>query len=306
MRFTIYQESRTGSRRSNQDRVSYCYSRDALLMVVADGMGGHLYGEVAAQIAVQYITEAFQREAAPKLEDPTLFLSRALLNAHHAIMDYAGDHLLKDAPRTTCVACVVQDGSAHWAHAGDSRLYHLRKGTLAALTRDHSRVQQMVEQGIISQQEAAVHPARNRIYSCLGAMQPPQIEFSPRVRLADGDVLALCSDGLWGPLDTETIAATLCGTNVMTAVPQLMSRAEDTAGASCDNLSIVAMIWEDDQAGSDSTVISTDTMPLDHFTTQMEGFARSRAGTPPGTELSDEEIENAIEEIQAAIRKFTR
>ena len=75
MKFTIYQESRPGRRPTNEDRIAYSYSRDSLLMVVADGMGGHLHGEVAAQIAAQYITEAFQREAHPLLKDPFLFLS---------------------------------------------------------------------------------------------------------------------------------------------------------------------------------------------------------------------------------------
>ncbi len=108
MRFTIFQESRIGRRKSNQDRMAYSYSRDALLMVVADGMGGHLQGEVAAQIAVQYLVESFQREAKPRLNDPFLFLSRGLTNAHCAILDYADERDIEDGPRTTCVACVIQ------------------------------------------------------------------------------------------------------------------------------------------------------------------------------------------------------
>ena len=70
MKFTIYQESRPGKRPNNEDRLAHCYSRDALMMVIADGMGGHYYGEIAAQIAVQCLTESFQREANPKIHDP--------------------------------------------------------------------------------------------------------------------------------------------------------------------------------------------------------------------------------------------
>jgi len=76
MKFSIYQESRTGMRANNEDRLAYCYSREALLMVVADGMGGHYYGEVAAQIAVQTLTEAFTREFRPRMRDPFLFLQK--------------------------------------------------------------------------------------------------------------------------------------------------------------------------------------------------------------------------------------
>ena len=205
MRFTIFQESRIGKRRTNQDRVAYSYTRDALLMVLADGMGGHLYGEVAAQISVQFIAQSFQQEARPKVTDPVLFLSRVLSNAHHAILDYAFDKHLADIPRTTIVACLIQEGVAHWAHAGDSRLYMIRKGRLVAQTRDHSRVQLMLDQGLLDAEAAAVHPGRNRIFSCLGGNHPPQIEFSRGVLLINGDVLAICSDGVWGPLDADTI-----------------------------------------------------------------------------------------------------
>ena len=112
MRFTIYQESRRGGRANNEDRIAYSYSRDALLMVIADGMGGHHYGEVAAQIAVQTLSDAFQRDARPRLTDPFLFLQKGIMNAHCAILDYANQHRLNDVPRTTCVACVIQDDIA--------------------------------------------------------------------------------------------------------------------------------------------------------------------------------------------------
>ena len=89
MRFTIFQDSRPGDRRDNEDRVGYAYAKDVLLMVIADGMGGHLHGEVAAQIASQFIAEAFQRNAQPRLADPLKFLLESITNAHHAIVDYA-------------------------------------------------------------------------------------------------------------------------------------------------------------------------------------------------------------------------
>lgn len=305
MRFTIFQESRIGTRRANQDRVAYCYSRDALLMVVADGMGGHLHGEVAAQIAVQYITEAFRRDATPQVEDPLLFLSKVLTNAHHAILDYANDRLLSEAPRTTCVACLVQDGVAHWAHAGDSRLYHIRGGRVIAQTRDHSRVQMLVEQGVIGAEAAAQHPGRNRVFSCLGGQHPPQVEFSKRTRLSEDDLLVLCSDGVWAPLGGDAIAHSLTGADVMTAVPVLLNMAERLAREDCDNLSIIALTWQEKNAVPTAGIISTKTLPIDHFTTQMEGFGKSRDGQL-SADLSDEEIERAIQEINAAIQKYSK
>ena len=306
MKFTIYQESRPGKRPTNEDRIAYSYSRDALLMVVADGMGGHLHGEVAAQIAVQYITEAFQREARPMLKDPFLFLSGALNNAHHAILDYAADRFLPEAPRTTCVACIVQDSIAYWAHAGDSRLYALRGGRVVSRTRDHSRVARMVEDGLISAADATRHPARNRIFSCLGGASAPQIDFSRKTPLMTGDIVLLCSDGLWGPLPEDVIPRALSTGNVLQASPALLNQAEARGGENADNLSVIAIRWEDSYAEDTLGSVSTKTMPADSFTTQMEAFAKARKGAQPLPNLSDEDIERAIQEINAAIKKFSK
>jgi serine/threonine protein phosphatase PrpC len=305
MKFTIYQESRIGRRASNQDRVAYSYSRDALLMVIADGMGGHLHGEVAAQIAVQYIVENFQREARSRLADPFLFLSRALTNAHHAILDYTGEKSMQDAPRTTCVACIVQDNVAYWAHAGDSRLYLVRAGRIMSQTRDHSRVQLMLDHGLIAEQEAANHPARNRVFSCLGGLSAPQIEFSRKTPLMAGDVVVLCTDGAWGPLGTDTIARSLSGASLMQAVPKLLQRAEEQAGKHCDNLSMLTMMWEQSYGETELGAVSTQTMPAGRVTTQMGGFSKDRA-QHGDTDLTDEEIERAIQEINAAIQKYSK
>jgi PPM family protein phosphatase len=300
MRFTIYQESRTGKRKSNQDRIAYCYTRDALLMLVADGMGGHEHGELAAHIAAQYIAQSFQRHAQPALHDPALFLSRALTGAHHAILDTSFDRRLPEAPRTTVVACVIQAGMAHWAHAGDSRLYLFRHGYVHKRTRDHSRVQLMVDQGLIDAAEADHHPGRNRIYSCLGGNHSPQIEYSARTPLYDGDTIALCSDGAWGPLGDDALLIGLTAHPPAKAVPLVLDRAEALAGHSADNLSVVAMCWHDDVGAISPDAISTRTMALNDINTQIDS-------NNPGlnnSDLDEDEIERAIREINAAIHKF--
>jgi len=244
MHFSIFQESRRGSRRSNQDRIAYCYSKDALLMLVADGMGGHPHGEVAAQLAAQFIAEAFRREAKPALSDPASFLRRSITGAHHAIIEHAAEARLAEVPRTTCVACIVQDRFACWAHAGDSRLYHIRNSSIVARTKDHSRVQQLVDQGRIREEAIGAHPERNLIFNCLGSAAPPQVEVSVMTRLDAGDTLMLCSDGLWGPLSGNRICAALQTADIMQAVPELLDEAERRAGRACDNLSVIALRWE--------------------------------------------------------------
>src|SRR5580765_2013469 len=110
MRFTIFQESRKGSRSVNQDRIAYTYARDVLLLVVADGMGGHAGGEIAAQICVRLFVERFQQEAKPLLKNPLNFLQDSMTRAHEALGSYANKFSMLETPRTTCVACVVQAG----------------------------------------------------------------------------------------------------------------------------------------------------------------------------------------------------
>ena len=301
MRFSIYQDSLQGGRANNEDRTTYCYSRDALLMAVADGMGGHHYGEIAAQIAIQTLADSFQHEAQPLIGDPFRFLQKAMSNAHHAILDYATLHHLKDSPRTTCVACLVQDNVAYWAHAGDSRLFLMRDGKVITQTRDHSRVRLLIEEGLITEVQAAHHPDRNKIYSCLGSPTPPEIEFSRKTPLEHGDILLLCSDGLWGVTSGEQMAISLHGTNLLEAVPTLMKQAEIKGGPHGDNLSVVAVHWEQSYVEEATSSISTQTMTQGEVTTRLEEFGRNPAYK---SDLTEDEIEKAIEEIRNAIDKY--
>lgn len=302
MQFSIYQESRRGARRSNQDRIAYCYSRNALLMVVADGMGGHPHGEIAAGVAVQFITEAFRREAKPGLSDPRSFLYRVIGAAHHAIIRNADDGGLAEAPRTTCVACVVQGNAACWGHVGDSRLYHIRDGAILAQTKDHSLVQQLVDSGRVRQEAVAAHPERNRILNCLGSARAPRVDLSEATPLNAGDTLILCSDGLWGPLSGKIIGSAILKTGVMQAVPDLLDEAERRAGRQCDNLSAVAVTWEKHSPAARPKEVPPQGQPMVGATMlpQQPGATETR-----DEYLSDEEIEHAIERIRSALKRQT-
>ncbi len=249
MNYTIVHDTRIGGREINQDRAAWLATESTVLMVVADGMGGHLQGEVAAQIAIDTLIERFRAEAKTRLADPAEFLAESLRQAHRTIVRYAAECRISAhvAPRTTCIACVVQDGKASWAHAGDSRLYlihqHPQGPVRVAHTRDHSVVQRMVDAGSISEAEAVGHPLRNRVFSCLGGDAAPQIEVSAAIPLQDGDLIALCTDGAWSPLG-ETLVAEIGRAPLTTTVPHLLDAAERAAGPGADNLTLVAMRWE--------------------------------------------------------------
>jgi len=239
MKFSIFQISRRGGREKNEDRMGYCYTRESGLFVLADGMGGHPEGEVAAQIALQTISALFQRQAKPQLENVQEFLSSALLAAHHQILRYATEKGMLDTPRTTLVAAVVQAGAASWIHCGDSRLYMVRGGELLTRTRDHSYLEL----------RNAPPPGldrinRNVLFTCLGSPTKPIYDSTGPVHLEQGDRILLCSDGLWGTISDEDIATQLSQQTVSNAVPDLVEAALRKAGESSDNVTVVALEWE--------------------------------------------------------------
>ena len=304
MRFTIFQESRKGSRKVNQDRIAYTYSRDTLLLVVADGMGGHAGGEIAAQIAVRLFIERFQQEAKPILKNPLKFLQDSLLRAHAALGSYASQFSMLETPRTTCVGCIVQAGHAYWAHVGDSRLYLFRQGGLIGATKDHSKVQYLVDQGIIGANDVASHPDRNKIFSCLGGLVDPVIDLSRRTPLRNADLIVLCTDGLWGMLSINELGSILDAYPINRAVDELLDHAELRAGEGGDNLSAVGVMWGD-PGKSGEEPLSTAVMPLDAVTTRLDSFLASRKADE-ALQITDEDIERAIQEIQTAIKKYSK
>ena len=305
MRFTIFQESRKGSRKLNQDRLAYTYSRDTLMLVVADGMGGHAGGEIAAQIAVRLFIERFQQEAKPVLKNPLKFLQDTMLRAHAALGSYANQFSMLETPRTTCVCCIVQGAHAYWSHVGDSRLYLFRQGALVGSTKDHSKVQYLVDQGIITTEEVADHPDRNKIFSCLGGLIDPVIDLSRRTPLRNGDILLLCTDGLWSVFPPSEIATWLTSTPILKTAPQMLREAEKRGGGDGDNLSAIIIRWGPETLTDDVSTTITETMDLGEFQTQIDHtLTLSRKGTQ--RDLTDDEIEHAIEEIQSTIQKYRR
>src|SRR3954470_8209995 len=302
MRFTIFQDSKVGDRETNEDRVGYSYSRDVLLLVIADGMGGHAQGEVAAEIAVAEITRRFQQEARNKLKSPFDFLVSAIQSAHRAIVSHAVERNLLECPRTTCVACIVQNGRAFWAHAGDSRLYVLRHGELLAATHDHSKVQQLIDSGAITPEAASRHPDRNKIFSCLGGVVPPIIDVGQDVALEVGDTILLSTDGFWAQIPTNIVASMLRKQTILDLMPGLVAEAQRRARGESDNITVVAMTWENQD---DPMIADTQSLDDEQFETSAD-ITQQLGGGAPVEDVSDEDIERAIEEIQNAIRKVPR
>ncbi|HEX8741446.1 MAG TPA: PP2C family serine/threonine-protein phosphatase [Casimicrobiaceae bacterium] len=305
MRFTIFQDTRRCGREINEDRLAYTYSREALLLVVADGMGGHLGGEIAAQIIVRLFVERFQQEAQPILRNPLGFMQETMLRGHAALASYASRFAMLETPRTTCVAAIVQRGSAYWAHAGDSRFMLLRQGRLIGATRDHSKVQYLVDQKLITPAEAASHPDRNRIFSCLGGAVEPVIDLSRRTPLKNGDLLILCTDGLWSVYPQAELATMLTSTPVLDVGPRIMREAELRGGPDGDNVSAIIVRWGPEGLADEPSTI-TDDLAAGEFGTGLDDTVSLADRSGAARDLTEEEIERAIAEIQSTIQKYRK
>jgi serine/threonine protein phosphatase PrpC len=301
MKFTLYQESRIGKRSYQQDRLAHWQTRDALFMAVADGMGGHAHGEVAAQIAVDCLGSAFRNEAKPAVADPDKFLFTAISRAHAMILHQtqrqglAQDHA--GSPRTTIVACLVQGGYAFWSFVGDSRLYVIRDGRILTRTRDHTPVQMLIDAGRIREEAAATHPDRNKLLQCLGGPRPPRVEPTAQARLLEDDLVLLCSDGFWGPLTQRQLLMGLLGKDLKKALPELLTLSESRAGPRCDNLSVLAIQWHDKAVAAP---VEPVTVPMEEMPTDVRDFT---ATEPDFMHMSDAEIERQIAEIKKALQK---
>lgn len=294
MKFSVFQVSRKGGREKNEDRMGYCYTREAVLFVLADGMGGHPEGEVASQIALQTVSALFQKEAKPALKDVPAFLGASLMAAHHQIIRYAGDKGMLDTPRTTLVVAVVQDGTVTCVHCGDSRLYVVRDHALLTRTRDHSYMEHQPP-GVLRMDRIN----RNILFTCLGSPSRPVFDVTGPISLQQGDKIMLCSDGLWGTVGEDDIIRQLAGHPVSDAVPDLAERALRNGGARCDNVTVLAMEWETADAFESTRGISTDSISDEVFASTIQsGVLDSMV-----EELDDDAIERSIAEINEAIRR---
>ncbi|MCJ0765345.1 PP2C family protein-serine/threonine phosphatase [Variovorax terrae] len=294
MKFSVFQVSRRGGREKNEDRMGYCYTRESGLFVLADGMGGHPEGEVAAQLALQTVSALYQKEARPTVKDATEFLASALMAAHHQIIRYASEKGMLDTPRTTLVAAVVQGNSAIWVHCGDSRLYVVREGELLTRTRDHSYIEQQ-NAGVIRLDRIN----RNILFTCLGSPTKPVFDVTGPVVLQQGDKILLCSDGLWGSLNDNEIVRLLSAQSVSDAVPELVEQALRKGGEHSDNVTVVALEWETPDSFESTRGISTDSISDGVFASTIQAGVLDTMVE----DLDDAAIERSIAEINEAIRR---
>jgi serine/threonine protein phosphatase PrpC len=234
-----------GHREENQDRVAIAAADQSVLLAVVDGMGGHAEGARAAETALATLLEAFWQTPHPVL-DPLGFLHLSLGRAHEEVVKLGSGLGLETRPRATCAVCLVQDSAAYWAHVGDSRIYQLRQSQVLERTRDHSHVEVLLREGLITEAEVHGHPMRNYVECCLGGDAAlPEMTITTRRRLRAGDVLLLCTDGLWANLKDQDFVrfAQTAGKTLRDALTDLGTRAVAASAPYSDNTSAAVLRW---------------------------------------------------------------
>lgn len=238
-------ESKYPGERKNQDSV-YAFANsteDNLpygLLVVADGVGGQKGGSKASQITIEtlssYLDTHWTRVPADPAKIEPFFrevLERAILQAHQNILIQARHHENRMASTITCA--VIYGRIVIVANVGDSRTYIHHQNMLEQISEDHSLVRWLVEQGHITPEEAKHHPYNNVLMQALGAHETPEVSIYSRTILS-GNILLLCSDGVWGTLSDEEMVALIENTDSLeTAVSEIMTHAQDHS----DDLTII-------------------------------------------------------------------
>ena len=242
MEIEIVTLSRQGGRDYNEDVHGHWHDERYVACLVADGAGGHGGGDVAAATARSSVLGGFS--VAPALDETTLRRLIDQANRDVVARQAEGGKLAAMRSTVVMVAIDLHDNQFAWAHSGDSRAYLFREGALVTRTVDHSLVQQMVAGGMLDEEGARVHPQRNMLLSALGSLdEPPEIAVSAAMPLAAGDVLLLCSDGVWEPLGDECLSETLqASRNPSQWIEQLDQQIKARAKPGHDNYTALA-VW---------------------------------------------------------------
>lgn len=226
------------ARELNQDYYYISPLEEMKLYILADGMGGYKGGEVASNLATnaakEYIYQNFEKTEKEKNEILKL-VKEAMLYANKVVYEKSKEIKELEGMGTTLEICLIYNNRAYIGHVGDSRIYRLRKGIMRRLTKDHSYVQQLIEDGKITREEANTHPKKNMLTKALGCM--PYVEPDIRARnIEKGDIFMMCSDGLTNMVSEEDICETI-KENPQTAADELVKQANNAGGY--DNITVV-------------------------------------------------------------------
>jgi serine/threonine protein phosphatase PrpC len=228
--------SQQGGRQEQQDRWGIFQPPDqqGWLAALADGMGGHLDGALGARTVIETAQDFIHNPPVLLRTDPIAALDQLCQHMHDAV------NRRSESARSTIIMVWLQDGCAHWLNVGDSRLYHFRDGRRLMRTRDHSAVQLLMDLGEINEAQMASHPAQNRLYRCLGGDDRPKPD-QGQFAIQPGDLLALCSDGIWEHVTEAELWNLTLARGPAVAARLLAEQAVRRGGLDADNATLALL-----------------------------------------------------------------
>lgn len=239
--------SQRGDRKINQDRCELFEHEGITVLALADGMGGHPKGEVAAQIFIDTVYQHLKKYTAETF-DPNVYIADVMRRAHKNILKFGIDRRPPIYPRSTAVIVIIVNGMMYWSHLGDSRTYLFRHGRAHMRTMDHTRAEAMRLSGKIADGDAqAVASGRSGVSKCLGGMKKPnEIEITPPQMLQPGDIILLCTDGVWSQLKNQELEDIVLDEKVPfeERITDLVDNAVKAAHPNSDNATVIALFWE--------------------------------------------------------------
>ena len=296
MDYALSHMTAIGSRSENQDRVAYRENAHGVLLAIADGLGGYPNGEMAAETVIDCLLEAFDKEGNAIIEDPSAFLTLSMTYAHTLINNRGRSSGIEEErlPRTTCVACLVQNGYAYWGHVGDSRLYLFSDGALLTRTVDHTTSDQMHQDGVIDEEVQRL--GHSQLFRCVGGVKSPVVSLGPETHLGTGDTLLLCTDGIWRAFAETQLAKLTRGGSLEESLEEMFSRAQKFFHRDCDNLTALLFRWNA-APSLHKPLLNSVAAELGH-----EGLMRAaRKPAARGDNPARTEIESAIREIESFV-----
>jgi len=293
--YSISQQSHQGGRDYNEDRTAIFERDGTVLLVLADGLGGHDGGEIASQALVDAMGDSFTKATEKQLEKPDSFLTLSINYAHHTVHRRAVNQGFNvDSPKTTAVVCLIHKGVATWAHSGDSRLYVIRKREIIFVTEDH------VSRKLGREKNAPI----NR---CVGGLENPRPQVGDPHILEDGDILFLATDGAWAKFTPDDLSDYVDPEHPSLGLDSLLQSLENRNKAPSDNLSVVVMYWgikQLDNPDLNDFEEPTSIQLLDAATKAEQETPEKNDEGAPKEKFDMAELDNAIFEIENFISEL--
>ena len=241
MQLELFQLTNEGDREANQDYMVHIIENDYALFVVADGLGGHQAGEQASKFFCQGMLNCAKKYSQQMVEDPIEVLSSWVHDAINEMKVLFADDFLADQAHTTCAILYLNEQQTLTAHCGDSRVYRINPKEVLWRTRDHSVPEDLLNVGLISEEELAHHPEQNRLTRSINVNRFYPIDIKLFSAIEENEVFVLCSDGFWGNVKQDELLQLAAPDSSIDQLSRLAMLSVYRANGNSDNVTVMSV-----------------------------------------------------------------